>query len=196
MACAPSKARAAAISPSSSPRCTPAVAMDFARRTSSLTINGTPAVAHNDWSADACSWRSASPAVLLRYCSQVTPAASNGAVRAIRRAVSVSSGVIRYRPRGAGPGCGQRAFIGKLPVRDRGCDNGCPLPPHYPPMTDTDESRYQTWMCVVCGLIYDEARGMPEEGLAPGTRWKDVPDSWTCPDCGVGKDDFEMVEVD
>lgn len=72
------------------------------------------------------------------------------------------------------------------------------FPDIIPPMTDAADTiaRYQTWMCVVCGFIYDEAKGLPEEGLAPGTRWKDIPDSWTCPDCGVGKDDFEMVEVD
>ena len=54
---------------------------------------------------------------------------------------------------------------------------------------------FRTWMCVVCGFIYDEAQGLPEEGIAPGTRWEDVPDTWTCPDCGVTKDDFEMTEV-
>jgi rubredoxin len=54
---------------------------------------------------------------------------------------------------------------------------------------------FRTWMCVVCGFIYDEAKGLPEEGIAPGTRWEDVPDTWTCPDCGVTKDDFEMMEV-
>ncbi len=53
----------------------------------------------------------------------------------------------------------------------------------------------RTWMCVVCGFIYDEAKGMPEEGIAPGTRWDDVPDTWTCPDCGVTKSDFEMTTV-
>ena len=36
----------------------------------------------------------------------------------------------------------------------------------------------------------------PDEGLEPGTRWEDIPDTWTCPDCGVTKDDFEMVEFD
>ena len=55
---------------------------------------------------------------------------------------------------------------------------------------------FRTWMCVVCGFIYDEAEGLPEEGIAPGTRWEDIPDDWTCPDCGVTKDDFEMVDVD
>ena len=59
-------------------------------------------------------------------------------------------------------------------------------------MTET-ATAYRTWMCVVCGFIYDEAQGLPEEGIAPGTRWEDVPDTWTCPDCGVTKDDFEMM---
>lgn len=52
---------------------------------------------------------------------------------------------------------------------------------------------FRTWMCVVCGFIYDEAAGLPEEGIAAGTRWDDIPDTWTCPDCGVTKDDFEMM---
>lgn len=52
------------------------------------------------------------------------------------------------------------------------------------------------WQCVVCGFIYDEAEGWPEDGIEPGTRWEDVPEDWTCPDCGVGKEDFEMVEID
>jgi len=47
----------------------------------------------------------------------------------------------------------------------------------------------------MCGWIYDEAKGAPEEGLAPGTTWDDVPDDWLCPECGVGKEDFEMIEV-
>ncbi|MBS0457970.1 MAG: rubredoxin [Proteobacteria bacterium] len=54
---------------------------------------------------------------------------------------------------------------------------------------------YRTWMCVVCGFIYDEAQGLPDEGIAPGTRWEDVPDTWCCPDCGVTKDDFEMMPL-
>lgn len=51
------------------------------------------------------------------------------------------------------------------------------------------------WLCVVCGLIYDEAKGWPSDGIAPGTRWEDVPDDWKCPDCLVGKADFEMMEI-
>ncbi|MGB1580586.1 MAG: rubredoxin [Nevskiales bacterium] len=51
------------------------------------------------------------------------------------------------------------------------------------------------WECLVCGWIYDEAEGLPEEGIAPGTKWEDIPDDWTCPDCGAGKSDFDMVEI-
>jgi rubredoxin len=53
----------------------------------------------------------------------------------------------------------------------------------------------KTYQCIVCGFIYDEAAGMPDEGIAPGTRWTDIPEDWSCPDCGVAKSDFEMVEV-
>ncbi|TDG15714.1 rubredoxin reductase [Seongchinamella unica] len=50
------------------------------------------------------------------------------------------------------------------------------------------------WECIVCGLIYDEKQGWPDDGIAPGTRWEDVPEDWLCPDCGVGKEDFELLE--
>ena len=52
-----------------------------------------------------------------------------------------------------------------------------------------------TYQCLVCGWIYDEAAGCPEEGIAPGTRWEDIPEDWCCPHCGVGKGDFEMIAV-
>ena len=51
------------------------------------------------------------------------------------------------------------------------------------------------WQCVVCGFIYDEAEGLPEEGIAPGTAWEDVPADWVCPDCRAGKADFDMSEI-
>jgi len=57
------------------------------------------------------------------------------------------------------------------------------------------ESNYKTYMCIICGWIYEEEKGAPSEGLAPGTRWEDVPDTWVCPDCGASKEDFELVEV-
>ena len=74
----------------------------------------------------------------------------------------------------------------------------------YPtPYQTTLESRwiffalmeYKTWMCVICGFVYDEELGLPEEGLAPGTRWADIPENWQCPDCDATKIDFEMIEI-
>ena len=53
-----------------------------------------------------------------------------------------------------------------------------------------------TYECRICGWIYDEAQGCPDEGIPPGTRWQDVPDDWCCPTCGAGKDDFDMVAVE
>jgi rubredoxin len=56
-------------------------------------------------------------------------------------------------------------------------------------------SEPRTWMCLICGWIYDEAAGDPEHGIAPGTAWADVPMNWTCPECGARKEDFEMVQI-
>lgn len=53
----------------------------------------------------------------------------------------------------------------------------------------------KTYMCLICGYLYDEEEGDLESGIPAGTRWDDVPLSWRCPDCGAGKEDFEMVEV-
>lgn len=62
-------------------------------------------------------------------------------------------------------------------------------------MTSAVNEECVTWMCVVCGWIYDEVSGDPESGLVPGTRWQDVPQTWTCPECGVAKAEFEMVQI-
>ena len=56
-------------------------------------------------------------------------------------------------------------------------------------------SEYRTWMCLICGWIYDEAVGDAEHGIPAGTLWKDVPMNWTCPECGARKEDFEMVQI-
>lgn len=53
----------------------------------------------------------------------------------------------------------------------------------------------KVYQCLVCSFIYDEAKGDAEHGIKPGTRWEDVPADWSCPDCGVAKSDFEMVEI-
>ncbi len=49
------------------------------------------------------------------------------------------------------------------------------------------------WVCTICGYVYDEEAGMPEAGIAAGTKWEDVPADWVCPLCGMGKDVFEPV---
>lgn len=51
------------------------------------------------------------------------------------------------------------------------------------------------WQCIVCGYVYDETAGDPEHGIKAGTRWEDVPAEWACPECGVAKADFEMVQL-
>lgn len=50
------------------------------------------------------------------------------------------------------------------------------------------------WRCLVCDFVYEQAKGWPDEGIAAGTAWEDVPEGWSCPDCGASKGDFEMVE--
>lgn len=57
-----------------------------------------------------------------------------------------------------------------------------------------DQQPFQQYICRACGLIYDEAEGDPDSGLAPGTRFEDIPDDWECPLCGVTKSDFELLE--
>lgn len=51
--------------------------------------------------------------------------------------------------------------------------------------------RYQ---CNVCDYIYDPAIGDPDSDIAPGTAWDDIPEDWTCPECGVSKEDFSAIE--
>jgi rubredoxin len=61
-------------------------------------------------------------------------------------------------------------------------------------VTDSAED-YKLFRCFQCGFEYDEAKGWPEDGITAGTRWDDIPDDWSCPDCGAAKSDFEMIEV-
>lgn len=50
------------------------------------------------------------------------------------------------------------------------------------------------YVCVVCGYIYDPAKGDPDHGIAAGTPFEAIPDDWACPECGVDKTNFEPVE--
>lgn len=49
----------------------------------------------------------------------------------------------------------------------------------------------EKYVCSVCSFEYDEKAGLPGEGIAPGTKWEDIPEDFVCPDCGVGKSEFE-----
>ena len=50
------------------------------------------------------------------------------------------------------------------------------------------------YICKICDYIYDPEVGDPDQGVAPGTAFEDLPDTWVCPECGMGKDEFEPVE--
>lgn len=62
-------------------------------------------------------------------------------------------------------------------------------------MTESTAVAYRRYVCGVCGFIYNEALGDPDEGLAAGTRFEDIPDDWRCPECGVSKSDFRLLVV-
>ena len=53
--------------------------------------------------------------------------------------------------------------------------------------------KMKKYKCSLCGYIYDPAAGDPDNGVAAGTAFEDLPSDWTCPECGAGKDDFELI---
>lgn len=55
----------------------------------------------------------------------------------------------------------------------------------------TPPRRYR---CRYCSHVYDEALGDADSGIAPGTRFEDIPDDWMCPECGAGKGDYDLIE--
>ncbi len=50
------------------------------------------------------------------------------------------------------------------------------------------------YKCTVCNWVYDPELGDPDNGVQPGTAFEDIADDWTCPECGAGKDSFEVDE--
>ena len=60
--------------------------------------------------------------------------------------------------------------------------------------TKKEAKNMDKYVCTVCGYIYDPEQGDPDNGVAAGTKWEDVPDDWECPICGASKDDFEKEE--
>jgi rubredoxin len=53
----------------------------------------------------------------------------------------------------------------------------------------------RSWECLNCGFVYNEADGLPDDGIAPGTRWEDIPDDFACPTCGFEKAQFNMMQI-
>ncbi len=51
----------------------------------------------------------------------------------------------------------------------------------------------EKWECTACGYIYDPEAGDPTNGVPAGTKFEDLPDTWVCPQCGVGKEFFQKV---
>ena len=52
------------------------------------------------------------------------------------------------------------------------------------------------YVCSICGYVYDPEQGDPDNGVAPGTKFEDLPDDWECPVCGASKDDFEKQNIE
>ena len=49
------------------------------------------------------------------------------------------------------------------------------------------------YTCNICGFEFDEAMGDPARGIAPGTRWANIPEGWICPICGADKTMFQKA---
>lgn len=50
----------------------------------------------------------------------------------------------------------------------------------------------QKYVCSICGFVYDETAGYPQGGIAPGTKWENIPKDWVCPLCGATKNEFML----
>lgn len=59
---------------------------------------------------------------------------------------------------------------------------------------ENGDREMKKYKCLMCGYIYDPTVGDPDNGVTAGTAFDDLPDDWTCPECGVGKDEFEPIE--
>ena len=59
-------------------------------------------------------------------------------------------------------------------------------------MTEMTDQAMRKWICTTCGFIYDEAVGIPDQGIAPGTRFEDLPEAWLCPECTAEREVFEL----
>lgn len=58
-----------------------------------------------------------------------------------------------------------------------------------------DDLPDRMFLCTICGWLYEEARGLPDDDIPPGTRWEDLPDDFVCPECGAGKEWFRELKA-
>ena len=88
--------------------------------------------------------------------------------------------------------------MGSTPTLFRHCfapvGPGASTDPLLPGWVREPDLAMRRFECVLCGFVYDEASGLPDDGIAPGTRWEDVPEDWTCPDCAATKADFTSLD--
>ena len=87
----------------------------------------------------------------------------------------------------AGPD-GAQILILNYPVPGGG------IPEAAQPVAADGRGAFKAYQCILCAFVYDEVKGYPHAGIAPGTRWADVPETFECPDCEARKSDFEMIE--
>ncbi|MGV8042393.1 MAG: flavin reductase [Thermoanaerobaculaceae bacterium] len=81
-------------------------------------------------------------------------------------------------------------YAGYHARRGRAPKNAPTYQPEERPQAPPAPTELRTFVCGVCGHVYDPAAGDPEHGIPPGTRWEDLPADWVCPVCGAGKDAF------
>jgi len=63
------------------------------------------------------------------------------------------------------------------------------------PETVSDDLPDRMFLCTICGWLYEEARGLPDDDILPGTRWEDLPDDFVCPECGAGREWFRELKM-
>jgi rubredoxin len=103
-----------------------------------------------------------------------------------------------------------RRLLGALQKRLDAAESSTPIPlvvsldaetaaaavaPPRAPANAAAADGFKQWICLICGWVYSEQDGLPDEGIAPGTRFEDIPADWRCPLCDVGKDDFALIEL-
>jgi rubredoxin len=73
---------------------------------------------------------------------------------------------------------------------DKNISKSLKLPNRFVMIVSKGDDAVKQYTCTICGYLYDEAAGIPDDGIAAGTLWQDVPKGWVCPLCKAAKQDF------